>query len=184
MHNLTDLASTVNTWVLRQAAVASSAALPASIVCPVATATLSEYTNAILMDHDRLPPMQEVTIGPAGAPHTVNGHALASEFVYICAAQYGAGSFYLLGESGLFSVGFASLAITPEVPPITLVVTRPDFSSYSIALDGCEHASIFLTKGDAFNLYCTLAQGAPDHELYGLASRFTITRLSKNVGLP
>lgn len=173
LNNLTSLADALRAVSVR------AGAKTRSIVCPVASATLSEFTNDIFMDHDRLPPMSTFTIA---GDQTVNGHDLAGELVYICAAQFGAGSFYLVGESGLFTVGFASLVVSPEVPDIVLSVTRPDFSGYSIVLKGCEQKSIFLAKGDAFRMQCTLPQGAPAHALDGALSNFTVTRVSTNAG--
>lgn len=149
-----------------------------SIIVPVASATLSAYTNSIYMDHDRLPPMQPFTIGT----ETVNAHDLNSEFMYICMSQFSEGSFYLVGDSGLFSLGFSTLAITPSTPAIIVDVIRPDFTTYSFTINGCEQRSVFLAKGDSFRMLCTLPEETETHTLNGLMSNFTITRTSKNAG--
>lgn len=158
----------------------SQSATPTSIICPVASATLAAYTNDIYMDHDRLPPMRPFTIGT----ETVNGHDLQSEFVYICRYQFAQGTFHLVGESGLFSVGFATLALYPTIPhvDIGLEIVRPDGFSHALTLKGCEQRSVFLGKGDYFRLFCTLPEESEAFTLNGLASNFTITRLSKNTG--
>lgn len=149
---------------------------PSSIVCPVASATLAAYTNDIYMDHDRLPPMKSFTFGS----ETVNGHDLNGDFVYICRYQYGQGTFHLIGDSGLFTIGFATLAVTPEVPEIGVEVTRPDWSTYTFTLNNCEQRSVFLAKGDFFRMFCTLPADAENHQLNGTMSNFIITRVSKN----
>lgn len=157
---------------------AQNMSVSASIVCPVASTTLSAYTNDIYMDHDRLPLMQSFTIGS----ETVNGHDLNSEFVYICRYQYAQGTFHLVGDAGLFSLGFSTLAITPSIPAFGLEVVRKDWSSYTTTLTGCEQKSLFLGKGDFFRLLCTLPEDTETLTLDGLMSNFTITRLSKNTG--
>lgn len=165
---------------LRQsvATLSASPAVPTSIIVPVASATLAEFTNDIFMDHDRLPPMQPFTIGS----ETVNGHDLNSEFMYVCMNQYASGTFHLLGESGLFSIGFSTLAINPTTPDFGVDVIHPSlgFSGNTLTLKGIEQRSVFLAKGDFFRVFCTLPQGAPNHTLDGMLSNFTITRLSRN----
>jgi hypothetical protein len=155
----------------------SASSTPASIIVPVASTTLAEYTNSILMDHDRLPTMQPFTFGS----ETVNGHDLNGEFVYVCGNQFAAGTFQVVGDSGLFSLGFATLAVTPSIPDMGVDVFHPDGSSFTFTLKPFEQRSVFLAKGDYFRVFCTLPEEAESHTLDGLLSNFVITRLSKNV---
>jgi hypothetical protein len=155
------------------------AATPSSIVVPVMSTTLSAFTNNIFMDHPRLPPMQEFTIGDT----TVNAHSLGNdEFMYVCYNQFAQGAFHLIGAPGLFSLGFSSLAVSPgPVPDMIVDVIRSDMSSsFSMILRPYEHRNVFLGQGDSFRVLCTLPEDAESQALDGLQSRFVITRISRN----
>lgn len=150
---------------------------PASVIVPVASTILSAFTNDIFMDHNRLPTMQSYTFDS----QTVNGHDLG-DFVYICYNQYAQGTFQLVGDSGLFTLGFADLVVTPNIPDMTLQVVRPakDFSTSTFTLKPYEQRSVFMTKGDYFRIFCTLPEDTDAHTLDGFSSNFAITRVSKN----
>lgn len=154
--------------------------VPRSIVVPVMSTTLSAFTNDIFMDHNRLPSMEEFRIGE----NTVNAHNLGNnEFMYVCYNQYAQGTFHLIGEPGLFSLGFSTLVVSPDpVPDMGIDIVRQNSGSYAITLKRFEYRNVFLGQGDFFKVFCTLPEGASSQSLDGLMSNFTITRLSRNTG--
>ena len=131
------------------------------------------------MDHPNLPPMEEFDINGT----TLNGHNLRNDFVYVCVNQQDySGKFYLIGHSGLFSVGaydwVSNYNHNNEIP-ISINVVKPDGSTrYSRRLYGNQQTNIFLETND--NFYVSYEPDGEDSVDIDSLSQFIITRLSKN----
>jgi hypothetical protein len=162
--NIVNRAYNVNVAMSRRLATCAGS----SIIVPVAEQTLdaNEFGSSatILMDHPRLPPMQEFDLGYGLMPFM--GHDFNGEFVYECMAQQNSGAFHHIGSPGLFSVGAVRWSTVHNV------TSDYDFT-YSISLmrmdrnvdgdvqasagtvkvlKGVEQATFFMRPGDYFKL--------------------------------
>ncbi len=194
--NIVNRAYNVNVAVSRRLAAAST---NTSIIVPVAEQTLDAselgVSSTILMDHPRLPPMQEFNLGYGLLPFM--GHDFQGEFVYECTAQHNSGAFHLIGAPGLFSVGAVrwttshSLSDTDIGYSIQVTHFDKDFQGdYTQTvgkvkdLKGVEQAAFYLNTGDFFMLKLEPHMnqhrwGSGDYTLLGY-SEVSLTRLSRN----
>ena len=157
-----------------------------SIILPVQEQILpgpSNNNTRILMDHPRLPTMQE--FGFYGW-YTAMGHNLANEFVYECAAQDYSGFFHLIGDPGLFSVGTTNGWLNQygnsQDGIFNLHVNRrgePE-NNQLIQISSAEQKSIFLGSNDSFYFDYDPYLNNNVQITVGSNTEIAITRLSGN----
>lgn len=155
----------------------------ASVVVPIQPASDVTGGTQVLMYHDRLPPMVDVELGGT----TYNGHHLSGDIVYTCVPQAQGGRLWMVGESGLFSVGakrwFTSQASYDESVRVTLVRVMPTGEQVETPLIGTQNVQLFLEQGTSMFLQYVYIDGVSPsgHDEIDILepSEFVITRLSR-----
>jgi hypothetical protein len=172
---------------------------PSTILVPVSYQTFSSNDNehTILMDHERLPAAQEVTMSSGNSnERTFFGHNLNNEFIYEGATSSNndlTSEFHLIGDPGMFLVGpnywWVGPGLDPAIPLVTKLIVTISADGYDLGpmmttVTGNEKVPIFLSKGDNFSVHCFFEDNTAlpnEFNLYGFTD-YTITRLSRNKG--
>lgn len=150
-----------------------------SVVVPVQPAQAVQPGDTVYMYHDRLPPMQTLTLD--GTDY--NGHILNEDWIYTCVPQVNGGLIWQEGPAGLFTISsnrwITSVTLgTGHDTSYTwdLVVLTPDGSQYVVNMppEKNQAATLFIEKGTRFY---TRYNGNAQVDVYA-GSEIVLTRLS------
>lgn len=159
---------------------------PASLIVPVMEFSLPNSNNdgnIVYMNHELLPAPQMYS----NQDTEFMAHPLNNAFLYECIGQQNSGSFHMIGEPGLFSLGAVEwLASIDDSMPFgsevnsALIVERNYFGQVVPSfyeMKGSNKVQVFLNTGDMFRF---VIGEFTDTFMNTPMTQMVITRLSRN----
>lgn len=165
---------------------------PSSIIVPIEGRTYSANdssnpSDVMYMSHPDLPTMSNFDFWD----HSAMAHNLMGEVAYECVLQESSAAFHLLGEPGLFNVGFRKLSTNVSTPNFAYRIRHHQFTSndnmynnYEVVTQARANQPIqlFLSSNDRF--WVEIDFGAMPEENGNVymadSNSLIITRLSRN----
>jgi hypothetical protein len=165
---------------------------PASIIVPIDGRSYSvndseNPSDIMYMSHPDLPAMSNFDFWN----HSAMAHNLWGELAYECVGQEASGSFHLIGEPGLFNIGFRKLSTNVSTPNFAYRVRHNQFTSNDNMYNNYEVVTqaranqpvqLFLSSNDNFRVEIDFgAMPEENGNVYMANSNsLIITRLSRN----
>lgn len=165
---------------------------PASIIVPIQgrNYSINDSSNpydVMYMSHPDLPAMSNFDFWD----HSAMAHNLMGEVAYECAEQQESGAFHLIGEPGLFNIGFRKLSTNVSTQNFAYRIRHNQFTSNDNMYDNYQVVTqaranqpvqLFLSSNDRFWVEIDFnAMPEENGNVYMANSNsLIITRLSRN----
>lgn len=163
---------------------------PASIIVPIQwgylTANNSSNPNDVMyMSHADLPTMSNFDFWD----HSAMAHNLWGELAYECIQQTESGAFHLIGEPGLFNIGFRRLVTNYNTSDFAYRIRHHQFTSNENTYNNYEVVTqaranqpvqVFMSSNDRFWVEIDYNAMETNNVTIGPSNALVITRLSRN----
>lgn len=163
---------------------------PASIIVPIQwgylTANNSSNPNDVMyMSHADLPTMSNFDFWD----HSAMAHNLWGELAYECIEQTESGAFHLIGEPGLFNIGFRRLVTNYNTPNFAYRIRHHQFTSNETRYNNYEVVTqaranqpvqVFLSSNDRFWVEIDYNAMETNNVNIAPSNALVVTRLSRN----